>query len=121
MLNRLQTHLFKARTPSKTEFGNASLKFLIKRFDWRFVSQEKRTKDVNDFINSLSKEAFDDNIDMIFLQVNTTKKECQKYQTSKDQVKAIVKRLPRFGSHESKLLDYVRKQRTKYHLGSDNG
>ncbi len=116
VFSTLQFHLAKQKTPEKAEFGAASLKLLRKRMFWRFVSQEQRTKDVNEFINSLSNRAFEQNIDMILLQVSTSKAECQKYVSDNAQVMAVFKRLPRLGQFGSRTTEYVKKARRKYQI-----
>jgi hypothetical protein len=116
LMSTLNEHLYKQSTPEKKEFGNASLQFIRKRMFWRFKSQEKRTQDVNDFINGLSDKAFSDNIDMVLLQVNTDKKECSQYTSGLSQTNAVIKRLPRLGNYKTRTLEYINKQRRKYGL-----
>lgn len=118
ILSTLQQYLIKQLSPDKAEFGAASAILLRKRMMWRFQTQEQRTKDVNKFINGLSDFALQHNLDMVLLQVNTSKAECQKYSDAKQQFKNVIQRLPRLAQFSNRTLEHIKKERRRHKVGN---
>lgn len=107
----------KVITPEQLEFAQSSKNLIMKRlFIFPFISQEKRTKIVNDYLNGLSDLILAQNLNVCLLQIAMSKSECKKYENTKKQVESISVRLPRLSKYRGRLTEYVREKRNKYGL-----
>lgn len=80
------------------------------------LTQEQKTKILNDAFDSVSEEAFIKHIDKAIKQVNMSEQECRKYPTSDKQLQSVIGRLPRLSNHKVPLMRAIIVERKKYNL-----